>query len=231
VHVASFDDWIEDVFAAVVWARAECGYDADAVPLFLFGESLGGLQVLEAALQSKFYGIVPKKHQLAGVICTGAVLQVNPDLLPPKPVLKILSWLAPYYPRLKMPNDARMNETYDAAFGDPEWARITRLDDKVLKAPQTTLAGAVGIIETGPLTAKQAATFPCPLLAIHAKGDKRVSIEPIQQFVDQIPREKVDAEGVWVDSNGHQLLQDQRHVTEPLMDKIASWILEHAEQH
>jgi alpha-beta hydrolase superfamily lysophospholipase len=41
VHVNSFDDWVEDVFAALAWARSECGYGG-VTPTFLVGESLGG---------------------------------------------------------------------------------------------------------------------------------------------------------------------------------------------
>ncbi len=216
VHVNSFDDWVEDIFAALHWAQSECGYRD--LPNFLFGESMGGLQVLEATMQSKSYGVA-----LTGVITSGAVLQVNRDLLPPQPIVKLLLFLAPYYPKVKMPNDSKLEATYDDAFGDAEWARITRLDDKVLKAPKATLAGAVGILTTGPTIMNNASSFPCPLLAIHAKGDTRVSIEPMMEFVDQLGPDV--AQGMWVDSSGHQLFQDKRDITLVVMDKIASWIV------
>lgn len=223
VHVASFDDWVEDLFAAAVWARQECGYSESIVPLFLLGESLGGLQVLEAALQSKFYGV-----RISGVITLGAVLQVNPSLLPPKPVLKVLSFLAPYYPRLKMPVDGRLDATYDEAFGDQEWAKLTRQDTHVLHAPATTLAGAVAVLDTAPAVASKATEFSCPLLAFHAKFDSRTSAEPMRQFLQQrngIPES--DATGVWINSAGHQLLQDRRDITVSVMEQIAQWIVEH----
>jgi alpha-beta hydrolase superfamily lysophospholipase len=218
VHVNSFDDWVEDVFAALAWAQAECGYGKD-VPAFLFGESMGGLQVLEAAMQSKSYGV-----SLAGVVTTGGVLLVHPNVLPPKPIVKLLTFLAPYYPKLKMPNDAKMEEGFDGAFGDREWARVTRTDDKVLKAPKSTLAAAAGILTKGPEIMENAASFPCPLLAIHAKGDSRVSIEPIMEFVDLLGPGR--ARGMWVDSEGHQLLQDKRDVTLSIIDSVARWIAE-----
>lgn len=216
VHVNSFDDWIDDIFAALSWAQSECGYKE--LPVFFLGESMGGLEVLEAAMQSKYYGV-----SLTGVITSGAVLQVHPDLLPPAPVVKLLSFLAPYYPKLKMPNDARMEASYDSAFGDVEWAHITRLDDKVLKAPKSTLAVSVGVLTTGPNLIQNVAAFPCPLLAIHAKGDTRVSVEPMMKFVDQLGPDK--AQGMWVDSAGYQLFQDKRDVTLVVMDMIATWIV------
>ena len=216
VHVNSFDDWVEDVFAALTWARSECGYGAE-VPTFLFGESLGGLQVLEAALQSKFYGV-----QLAGVVTSGAVLQLRPDALPPKPVARLMRFLAPYYPKFPMPSDPNRDETYDAAFCDPEWARTFRSDDKVLKAPRATLAAVVGVWAAGEHVRRSPDAFPCPLLAIHAKGDCRVPIEPMLKFVDQLGPDR--AQGMWVDSTGHQLLQDKRDVTMSVIEVVASWI-------
>jgi alpha-beta hydrolase superfamily lysophospholipase len=219
VHVNSFDDWVEDVFAALTWAKSECGYSD--LPTFLFGESMGGLQVLEAAMQSKFYGV-----SLAGVITTGAVLQVHPSVLPPKPIVKLLTFLAPYYPRLKMPNDSRLEAGYDGAFGDPEWARLTRADVRIMKAPKSTLAAAAAVLSTGPNVQGNAGSFPCPLFAIHAKGDTRVSIEPMKMFVDRLGPEK--AQGLWVDSDGHQLLQDKREVTSTILDMVAGWIVEQA---
>jgi alpha-beta hydrolase superfamily lysophospholipase len=218
IHVNSFDDWVADIFAALTWAQSECGGYQD-LPVFFLGESLGGLQVLEAAMQSKAYGV-----QLAGIVTSGAVLQVHPDILPPAPIVKLLTWLAPCFPKLKMPNDAKLEASYDVAFGDVEWARVTRLDDKVQTAPKSTLAGAVGVLTTGPKIMANASStnFPCPLLAFHAKGDSRVSITPMMTFVDQLGPDK--AQGFWVDSPGHQLFQDKREVTLIVLDMIASWI-------
>jgi alpha-beta hydrolase superfamily lysophospholipase len=223
VHVNSFDDWVEDAFSALTWAKSECGY-AD-LPTFLFGESMGGLQVLEAAMQSKFYGVA-----LAGVVTTGAILEVHPSVLPPKPIVKLLTFLAPYYPRLKMPNDSRLEAGYDGAFGDPEWARLTRADDRVMKAPKSTLAAAAAVLSTGPnlmdSVLQNAGSFPCPLLAIHAKGDTRVSIEPMKMFVDRLGPDK--AQALWVDSDGHQLLQDKPEVTSAILEVVAGWIVAQA---
>jgi alpha-beta hydrolase superfamily lysophospholipase len=219
VHVRSFDDWVEDVYAALEWAKTEGGLD-DNVPTFLLGESFGGLEVLEAARQAKVFGV-----QLAGVVTSGGLLKVHPNVLPPQPIVKLLSWLAPYYPKLKMPNDAKMEASYDGAFGDPEWARVTRRDSKVMKAPQSTLASVVGVLTKGDEILQDADSFPCPLLAIHAKGDSRVSIEPITEMVDKLGPNR--AMGMWVESEGHQLFQDKREITVPIMDAIAGWMSDH----
>jgi alpha-beta hydrolase superfamily lysophospholipase len=165
VHVRSFEDWVEDVFAALAWARSECGHTSEALPTFLFGESLGGLQVLEAALQSKHYGV-----QLSGVVASSAVLQVHPDALPPKTVATLMRFLAPYYPKFPMPKDPNREESYDSAFGDPEWARTFRSDDKVLKAPRATLGAVVGVWGGRGARSAQPRRFPVPVAGHPRQG-------------------------------------------------------------
>jgi alpha-beta hydrolase superfamily lysophospholipase len=45
-HVRSFDWFVEDVFEAIEWMKKEAGVqETDDVPVFLFGESFGGLVV------------------------------------------------------------------------------------------------------------------------------------------------------------------------------------------
>lgn len=44
-HVNSFDCFVEDVFEAIEWLKKEAGEKNKDLPLFLIGESFGGLQV------------------------------------------------------------------------------------------------------------------------------------------------------------------------------------------
>jgi hypothetical protein len=53
----------------------------------------------------------------AGVIVMGALIEISPGILPPYFVMSILSLLAPYYPKMKMPA-TDMSSTFDATFGD-----------------------------------------------------------------------------------------------------------------
>lgn len=217
IHINSFDDLVEDLFAAIVWAKQECGYDK--IPVFLYGESFGGLQVLEAALQSDFY-----QTPLAGVIASAPVLRIDPALMPPQFLLDFLIWIAPYYPRTKIPA-TDMSSTYDEAFGDPQWAAVTRSDPKVQVSPAFTLAGVRSTLATGPAILARAKEFQVPLLALHSTRDCRTVCAATQQLVDAMgPR----AEGLWLkETSGHQLLQDRPEVTAKVMDKIAGFIKKH----
>ena len=191
------------------------------MPIFLIGESFGGLQVLAAGLAEdkiKANGI-----NLAGIITTGAALEIDPATLPPKPVIKVLAFLSRYCPRLKMPA-TDFSATFDDAFGNKEWAKVARLDPGVQVSPRPTMAAATAIVATGEKIAKSAGAFKIPLLAIHAIKDCRTMCEAMQKFVDQ---SGPLTEGFWVgDTTGHQLLQDREEVTSRVIEKMTSWLLE-----
>ncbi|MGD1908823.1 MAG: alpha/beta fold hydrolase [Leptolyngbyaceae cyanobacterium] len=220
IHINQFDDFVEDVFAALAWTQQQLQCSAD-VPIFLLGESVGGLQVLAAGLaedRAKVVGI-----NLAGIIVTGAALEIDPATLPPKPVIKVLAFLSRFFPRLKMPA-TDFSATFDAAFGDKEWARVARLDPGVQVSPRPTMGAAIAAVATGEKIASRAEAFEVPLLAIHAVNDCRTMCAAMQQFVDQ---SGPLTEGFWIeDTTGHQLLQDREAVTSRVMEKMANWLLE-----
>ena len=220
IHINQFDDFVEDVFAALVWTKQQLRCSAD-VPIFLIGESVGGLQVLAAGLaehRAKATGI-----NLAGIIVTGAALEIDPATLPPNPVIKVLAILSRYYPRLKMPA-TDFSATFDAAFGNKEWAKVARLDPGVQVSPRPTMAAATAMVTTGEKIARRAEAFKVPLLAIHAVNDCRTMCAAMQQFIDQ---SGPLTEGFWIeDTTGHQLLQDREEVTSRVMEKMANWLLE-----
>ncbi|GKY90867.1 hypothetical protein MPSEU_000059500 [Mayamaea pseudoterrestris] len=223
IHMAEFDDWLEDVIEAVHWAGKECGSANKVIPLFLYGESFGGLEVLQTALDAKLHGIT-----LAGVVVSAPALKLDPKLLPPEFVIRALTWLAPYYPRLKLPA-TDLGSSYDDAFGDKRWAEVSRRDTKIQTSPSYTLSSAAATLTTGQSLMDQAHDFSVPLLAIHAKRDCRTQCAATEEFVDRVNQGKIDplAEGVFFDSTtGHQLLQDLPEVSDTVMDKISAWIHE-----
>ncbi|MGD1859076.1 MAG: alpha/beta fold hydrolase [Leptolyngbyaceae cyanobacterium] len=223
IHINKFDDFVEDIFVAIIWTQQQLQCSAD-VPIFLIGESFGGLQVLAAGLAEE--RAKANDINLAGIITTGAALEINPATLPPKPVIKILALLSRYYPRLKMPA-TDFSATFDAAFGNKEWAKVARFDPGVQVSPRPTMAAAIATVATGEKIARRAEAFGLPLLAIHASKDCRTMCAAMQKFVAQ---SGPLTEGFWVeDTTGHQLLQDREEVTSRVMEKMASWLLERRE--
>ncbi|MEM9949540.1 MAG: alpha/beta fold hydrolase [Cyanobacteria bacterium P01_D01_bin.36] len=222
IHIKEFDDFVEDLFAAVVWTKQQLQCSAD-VPIFLIGESFGGLQVLAAGLaeaRAKAAGI-----NLTGIITAGALLAINPAMLPPKPVIKVLAFLSRYFPRAKMPA-TDFSATFDGAFGNKEWAKVARLDPGVQVSPRPTMAAVTATVATGEKIARRAEAFGVPLLAIHAVNDCRTMCAAMQKFVE---RSGPLTEGFWIeDTTGHQLLQDREEITSGVMKKMADWLLEKA---
>jgi alpha-beta hydrolase superfamily lysophospholipase len=160
---------------------------------------------------------------IAGVVTLGALLRVGPNMLPPKFVLRVLQWLRPYYPKMKMPA-TDFSASFDDAFGDKRWAAVARSDPRVQVSPQATLSGAVLTVSTGEDILARANEWNLPLLAIHSKYDCRADFDAIHQFVDKAGR-RCKAEGYWLDdTTGHQLLLDVPAVTNRVMDKVADWV-------
>jgi acylglycerol lipase len=228
IHIADFDDCAEDVAEATYWARKEC--NDNEIPLFLFGESFGGLIVLQTAMNAMLYGI----HRLRGVIVSAPALKIVPELLPPAIVIRIVTWLAPYYPRLQVPA-TDLGASYDDAFGDKRWAAASRNDAKVQTAPSYTLSSAAATLSTGQQLMDSAAAhkFHVPLLAIHAKRDCRTQCAATEEFVDRVNQQQqassssLLAEGFFLDdTSGHQLLQDLPKVTNMVKEKVVLWIQE-----
>jgi hypothetical protein len=74
-------------------------------------------KVMGAAFDKDLYNC-----KIDGVIISGGLLKVGAQFLPPFPVVKVLVWLAQYYPKIVMPG-TDFESTFDDAFGDKDWRR------------------------------------------------------------------------------------------------------------
>jgi alpha-beta hydrolase superfamily lysophospholipase len=174
------------------------------------------MQVIDAAFQGADYGV-----KIAGVVTMGGLLKLGAAFLPPAPVVSVLCLVGRYYPRLVMPA-TDFESTYDAAFGDPEWARTTRRDPKIAMALKPTLGAAAATLGTGDRLRPRAKDFPVPFLAVHGRRDVRTSPEVMLEFVDRMGPERGTME--MIDTDGHQLLQDRPEVTAKVTATIREWI-------
>lgn len=152
----------------------------------------------------------------------GGLLQLGAAFLPPAPVVSVLCFVAKYYPRLVMPA-TDFESTYDAAFGDPEWARTTRQDPKITMAIKPTVGAIAATLGTGNRLRPRAKEFPVPFLAVHGKRDVRTSPEVMSEFVDKMGPDKGTIE--LIDTDGHQLLQDRPEVSAQVAKAIRDWIV------
>ena len=176
------------------------------------------LEVIGAALQKEFY-----KVRIDGVIASGGLLKLGEKFLPPTPIVKILVWLAQYYPKVVMPA-TNFESTFDDAFGDKDWAKTARADPKVTMEIKATIAAVAATLATGTKMLEKAKDFPVPFYAIHGKYDARTSCETMEEFVDSIGPAKASMD--IIETTGHQLLQDTPEVVEDVCNKIKNWILQ-----
>jgi alpha-beta hydrolase superfamily lysophospholipase len=183
-------------------------------------------KIIDAAFQAN-------KHQvpIAGVITMGGLLQVHPQYLPPTPVVKILCYLARYYPRLVMPA-TDFETTYDCAFGDKEWAYTTRHDPKIVVSPAPTIGMAAAILGTGDKIRRRAKEFPddVPFMAIHGERDVRTSPKAMKRWVNEMKTTKEDVTIHMMDTDGHQLLQDRPEIIEKVTTLICNWIIDETQK-
>ena len=174
-HIYEFADLVDEVYQAIEWCRLEASVHtnnrttAAAIPVYLLGESFGGNQVLAAAMETR----ERKLYKIQGFICLGAALRVAPQLRPPPFVMKMMSWLAPYYAKTRLPLRNMETTIKEQDFGDVRWARVTKSDAKVARNLSFTLGAAVATLNQGEFLLQEAHKFQVPLLALHGRHDGR----------------------------------------------------------
>ena len=109
---------------------------------------------MSAALEKDSFGC-----KVDGVIASGGLLSVGAQFLPPAPVVKILVFLARYYPRLVMPA-TDFESTFDDAFGDKDWAKTARQDPKISTQLKPTIGAVAATLSAGELIRAKVNEFP-----------------------------------------------------------------------
>jgi alpha-beta hydrolase superfamily lysophospholipase len=150
-HIDAWRDYRTDVDAIVGLAASL----APGRPLFLFGHSMGGLIVLDYALE--------RPGMLAGVIASGPALrQAGGRRLVKELAARLLSRVAPRLgSRLGLDNAgiSSLPEEVEAYLSDP------------LVLDRATMRWGAEILRTMSATAARAPAFPRPLLLLHGLDD------------------------------------------------------------
>jgi alpha-beta hydrolase superfamily lysophospholipase len=201
MHVCNFECIVEeDGCTGVDWMQKEAG-NTEA-PVILLGESFGGLQVrlyipyfclkhtimqthtciysLHQALMAAAFDKDGCNCKIDGLVCSGGLLEVGSNFLPPKPVMKFLIFLANYCPRVVM-LATDFESTFDDAFGDKDWAKTTRADPKISMEIKATIGAVAATLSSGDMLKAKAKDFPIPFFAVHGKGDVRTSCAAMEE--------------------------------------------------
>lgn len=177
--------------------------EADSIPLFLFGHSLGGLITAASAAY--------RQEGVRGVVLSAPALKIelNPVL---KAIAGLVASVAPAA-RLTPPLDA------DAISHDAALVEAYRDDPMVIKrAPAARLgATALKVLERAKT---QFPGWELPVLVIHGDADRLVPIEGSREFVDAISASDKTLEVF--EGGYHELLNDTEKAR--ALETVIGWL-------
>lgn len=161
-HTPSFQHLMDDIYLAIQHARQDAGED---LPLFLYGHSLGGLEVLYFGLRSE--------NTLSGVIATNPGLDLS-NLSQAN--LKIAKIGAALLPKIRVTSGLDT----DGLSRDPEVVKVY-LNDPLVHNKASLMLANEGTKATGYVLG-HAADWKHPLLLMHGTADRVVSIKGTDSF-------------------------------------------------
>ena len=150
-HTPSAEAYLDDIDLLLQHVRERYG----ALPVFLYGHSLGAIQAL--------YYTLRRKPDLAGVIASGAALHSELENQPVKVTMaRILGGLAPTASIASGLDVTKLSH-------DPEIEKVYRSDPLVHH--QVSLGFGKIMLDVNRWTLEHAAEFPVPLLLSHGAED------------------------------------------------------------
>ena len=194
--------------------------------VFVLGESLGGLQVLYHILRDSSQENTTNRFLADGYILSAPVINIKKGILPPKPIVRFMQWLGRFFPMAKMPVAPGFGPDFDSAFGDPRWARAGRMDPLVQEAANTP--PRLGMLRSMFLAISKVSDnldqVAVPFHILIGSKETRVDVSDSERLYE-VAHSK-DKAFTRVEGGHHQLYQDMPQVTQFVIDKVASWILE-----
>ncbi|MEQ9315262.1 MAG: alpha/beta hydrolase [Henriciella sp.] len=177
--------------------------EADSVPLFLFGHSLGGLITAASAAY--------RQEGVKGVVLSAPALKIelNPVL---KTIAGLVASIAPAA-RLTPPLDA------DAISRDAALVAAYRDDPMVIKQPPAARLGATALKVLERAKA-QFSGWQVPVLFIHGDADLLTPIEGIREFFGAISASDKTLEVF--EGGYHELLNDTEKTR--ALETVLSWL-------
>uniref|UniRef100_A0A6T6K467 Serine aminopeptidase S33 domain-containing protein n=1 Tax=Rhodosorus marinus TaxID=101924 RepID=A0A6T6K467_9RHOD len=198
-YAKSLEDFLDELEAAL--ARLRSALPADA-PIFILGESFGGLLVLLLHLDPRF------SELFQGVVLCGPLLHPNKEILPPKIVFTIMGLLRNVFPTAVLPGQDLSGKTWAEAFGDPLMVELSQNDPLVGYGEPMRLAFAVSLFEgIDRLEVALGSMKLRNLLILHNEEDTRSSISNSELIMKEV-QVSGSKKLVRISGRGHQVFQD-----------------------
>ncbi|KAJ1646346.1 hypothetical protein J3B02_005287 [Coemansia erecta] len=182
------------------------------IPHFLFGHSMGGLNVLNYTLNHNEDGHV------RGVIASAPALKAGKPLLPPNFVITALHQVAKVFPSIQK----NTGITVDMLTSNQ--SEIEKFNASVENISHCTLGTLSNIIKRGETVIKNAARFSTPVYLVHADGDKATDVQGTRAFYEALP-DSVDKQFREVKDNKYHELHFEEDLDFELLDSYIQWIL------
>ncbi|KJA28801.1 hypothetical protein HYPSUDRAFT_61643 [Hypholoma sublateritium FD-334 SS-4] len=203
----------------VAWALGHAGTAFAGVPVFLYGHSMGGAEVLGFAMQGDKYKAAV--DSLSGVIATSPLIRQT------TPAPKALKWvggkLSVIMPNMLIPAEVKAEQlSHDAE------VNAAYLKDPLVKQ-SGSLKGINDMLNHGEALLKEGVSrWPktLPFIIIHGTEDKVTDFKASQIFHDKVT---ATTKKISLYQGGyHELHNEPDGVKEKLADEIVSFIEEHA---
>ncbi|KAJ2851473.1 hypothetical protein IWW36_001112 [Coemansia brasiliensis] len=182
-------------------------------PHFLFGHSMGGLNVLNYTLHHN-----QDKH-VRGVIASAPALLPGPSLLPPRFVVSLLHQVARLIPSVQKSTGIGP-EMLTSNLSERE-----RIQADVLIIGHCALRTLSSVLSQGPQVIAAGAEFQTPVFLTHARGDKATYYQGTASFFANLP-ESLDKQYKEVECDFHEM-HFEEDIGPSLIEEYKQWIIDH----
>ncbi|OIW21180.1 hypothetical protein TanjilG_30503 [Lupinus angustifolius] len=208
-YIPNFDDLVYDVIEH--YAKVKARPEVRGLPRFIMGQSMGGAVTLKVHLE--------ESNKWDGVVLVAPMCKIADEVLPPDPVMKVLTLLSNVMPKAKLfPNQ----DLAELTFSEPSKRKLA-VYNVVSYGDNPRLKTGMELIRATKEIESQVHKIYAPLLIMHGAEDK-VTDPLISQFLYEKASSK-DKTLKLYEGGYHGILEgetDERIFT--IHDDIVSWL-------
>ncbi|KAL5763546.1 hypothetical protein ACOSP7_019810 [Xanthoceras sorbifolium] len=167
-YISKFDDLVNNVIET--YTKIKGRPELRSVPRFIMGQSMGGAVTLKVHLK--------EPREWDGVILVAPMCKIAEEMIPPPPVLKVLSFMSNVMPKAKL---FPQKDLAALAFRDIR-KREMAVYNVICYGDRTRLRTGVELLKATSDIEKQVDKVSAPLLILHGAADK-VTDPKVSQFL------------------------------------------------
>ncbi|KAJ1955285.1 hypothetical protein GGI12_005596 [Dipsacomyces acuminosporus] len=185
------------------------------IPHFLFGHSMGGLNVLRYCLERN------SDSHVKGAVVSAPAISPAKALIPPKPVVFLLKQIAKIAPRVTKESGISSHVLTS------NQEEIEKFKDSQYNISQSSLRTLDTIVSGGGEVAKRAAEFTTPLFLVHSEDDQVTDCTSTCKFYRDLP-DSLDKELKEIKGCKYHEIHFEEDLGFDLFGTYQDWILQRA---